>query len=165
MIRKEPCRHLVRGLAVALCVGLWTFSCCEFEEPPDLAQALPPVLPREARIVALLYPSAGCPCRYAPLVEELKGLEKGGALVCMVAAPAPPRPEEGLGVPYVWNAELASLLKFYDANGEKRPFLLLVRRAPRPSVTLAAKVPRPPARQAELARLALALAGEVEDEP
>ncbi|MGC8763475.1 MAG: hypothetical protein ACP5VN_07575 [Acidobacteriota bacterium] len=141
-----------------------------------------------ARVAALVFPSAGCPCRYAPLVEALKangpgegsavactlaappspkanGPGEGSAVACTLAAPPSPGPGDGLGVPFFWDSTVQALKSRYGAGGEGLPLLVVLRRGPGLSVLLAAKVPEAPARQKQLAALVSALAEEEESTP
>ncbi len=117
--------------------------------------------------IALLFPSEGCPCRYAPLLDALRSAGAGEPppLVLALAAPASAHPEETSDVPHLWNEDVRRLRDGYCLGKDAGPFLVLVRAGPIPEVLLAARVPEVPVRQKELARVVLALAGEREAKP
>jgi hypothetical protein len=112
--------------------------------------------------VVLLFPSGGCPCRYAPLAEGLTSAKKnvGGALAAYLASPPPPREEGSVGLPFRWDAGVRQIGARYVTGEEDLPFLVVVRTGKRPSLRMAAKVPLVPASQRAMAALVLSLAAE-----
>jgi hypothetical protein len=112
--------------------------------------------------VVLLFPSGGCPCRYAPLAEELSLAQKKGnpALAAYLASSPPSREEGSVGLPFRWDAGVREIGARYVTGQEDLPFLVVVRTGKRPSLRMAAKVPLVPASQRAMAALVLSLADE-----
>ncbi len=159
-------------LAPAFMLGVtalgWMLAlACADEAGREWEKALRPLARGRKETVALLFPSEGCPCRYAPLLDALHSTGKGEGppLVLALAAPAPAHGEGVSEVPYLWNADVQRLRNHYGPGKSAGPFLVLVRAGQLPEVLLAARVPQVPVRQRELATLALALAEEREAKP
>ncbi len=120
----------------------------------------------EKGTVALLFPSGGCPCRYAPLAQALRAQEKGlsGRLAAYLASPPPPPGSESVGLPYRWNGQTEALRKRFALEEEDLPFLVVVGAGRNPRLMVASRVPLAPSDQQNLAQVVRALAVE-EGEP
>lgn len=119
----------------------------------------------ESGEVALLFPSSGCPCRYAPLAETLRVPQegRGGGLAVYLAAPPSPPGSESVGLPRRWDREIEEVRERFAPRKEDLPFFVVLRAGRRPSLLGAFRVPRAPSDQKKLAEVVQSLAAEAEE--